>query len=82
MSCAIGRRWGLNPELLGLWHRPVAIALIQALAWEPPYAMGAALRRHKKNCTLGMGHTMINKAEVHPEFSGSLVDKDWALSLL
>ena len=41
----IGCRRGLDPALLWLWHRPAAIALIQPLAWEPPYAMGAALKR-------------------------------------
>ena len=29
---------------LWLWCRPEAIALIRPLAWEPPYAMGAALK--------------------------------------
>ena len=47
MSCGVGRRHGLNPVLLWLWRRPVAIALIQPLAWEPPYAAGAALKRQK-----------------------------------
>jgi len=28
--------------LLWLWRRPVATAPIQPLAWEPPYAAGAA----------------------------------------
>ena len=30
------------PALLWLWRRPVATAPIQPLAWEPPYAAGAA----------------------------------------
>ncbi|MDD0590081.1 hypothetical protein PS003_24050, partial [Shigella sonnei] len=34
--------------LLWLWHKPAAIALIRPLAWEPPYAVGAALKRKKK----------------------------------
>ena len=40
--------------LLWLWHRPVATALIRPLAWEPPYAAGAAQEiaktttKHKK----------------------------------
>ena len=34
--------------LLWLWCRLAAIALIRPLAWEPPYAMGAALERLKK----------------------------------
>ena len=34
--------------LLWLRHRPVAVALIRPLAWEPPYAEGAALKIKKK----------------------------------
>ena len=48
MSCGVGCRHGLGPELLGLWGRPTAIALIRPLAWELPYAMGMALKRQKK----------------------------------
>ena len=33
--------------LLWLWHRPAAVALIQPLAWEPPYVADAALKRQK-----------------------------------
>ena len=33
---------------LWLWRRLATAALIQPLAWEPPYAMGAALKRQKK----------------------------------
>ena len=42
MSCGVGRRLSLDPALLWLWRRPVATAPIQPLAWEPPYAVGAA----------------------------------------
>ena len=42
MSYSVGRRHGSDPELLWLWHRPEAMALIQPLAWESPYAVGAA----------------------------------------
>ena len=41
-------QWVKDPALLRLWHRPVAAALIRLLAWEPPYAMNAALKRPKK----------------------------------
>ena len=34
--------------LLWLWRRLVATAPIRPLAWEPPYAAGAALKRPKK----------------------------------
>ena len=33
--------------LLWLWRSPVAAALIRPLAWEPPYAASAALKRQK-----------------------------------
>ena len=32
----------MGPALLWLWRRPVATAPIRPLAWEPPYATGAA----------------------------------------
>ena len=47
MSCGIGRRHGPDPALLWLWHRPVATAWISPLAWEPPYAVGAAQENTK-----------------------------------
>ena len=41
-----------DPALLWLWCRPAATALIGPLAWEPPYATGAALEKDKKKkCT-------------------------------
>ena len=46
VSCGVGRRDGLNPMLLWLW--PAAVALIGPLAWELPYAMGAALKTKTK----------------------------------
>ena len=36
------------PVLLWLWCRSAAVAPIQPLAWELPYAMGIALKRPKK----------------------------------
>ena len=42
MSCGVGCRYGSDPALLWLWRRPEAAALIGLLAWEPPYAAGAA----------------------------------------
>ena len=47
MSCGVGHRCGSDTELLWLWHRPAAVALIIPLAWEPPYAMGGSLKRQK-----------------------------------
>ena len=45
MSCGVGRRHG--SDLVWLGRRPVATALIGPLAWEPPYAAGAALEKKK-----------------------------------
>ena len=47
MSSGVGHRGSLDPVLLWLWRRPAATALIGPLAWEPPYATGAALKRQK-----------------------------------
>jgi len=38
----------LDLSLLWLWRWPAAVALIRPLAWEPPYAVGAALKSQKK----------------------------------
>ena len=48
MSCGVGRRHGLDLVLLWLWWRRAAVALIQPLAWEPPYVAGAAIKSEKK----------------------------------
>ena len=41
-------QWVKDLVLLWLWFRPVATALIRPLAWEPPYAAGAALEKAKR----------------------------------
>jgi len=51
VSCGVGHRLsldGLDPALLWLWRRPASIAPVRPLAWEPPYAAGAALEKAKK----------------------------------
>ena len=48
VSCGVGRRRGWGPPLLWLWRRPAATAPIRTLAWELPYASGAALEKRKK----------------------------------
>ena len=47
MSCGAGRSQGSDLALLWLWDRQAAVVLIRPLAWEPPYALGAALKRQK-----------------------------------
>ena len=44
-------QWVKDLALTWLWNRPVATAPIRPLAWEPPYAAGAAqeiAKRQKK----------------------------------
>ena len=48
MCCGVGRRGGSDPTFQWLWCRSVAVAPIQPLAWELPYAAGEALKSKKK----------------------------------
>ena len=48
VSCGVGRRGGLDLALLWLWCRLTAVAPIRPLAWEPPYAVSAALKKKKR----------------------------------
>ena len=59
MSYGVGCRCGLDPMLLWLWGRPTATAQIQPLAWEIPYAMGAALEKQKTKKKKMRGLEMI-----------------------
>ena len=51
VSCSVGQRCGLDPALLWLWHKLAAVAPIPSLAWELPYAAGAALKSKTKTKT-------------------------------
>ena len=46
-SCSACRKGSLDPAMLWLWYWPATAALIRPLAWELPYAIGAALKRKK-----------------------------------
>ena len=41
-------QWVKDPALLWLWCRPTAGAPIRPIAWELPYAAGAALKKNKQ----------------------------------
>ena len=49
MSCGVGHRHGLDLVLLWLQSRLAAVAPIQTLAWEFPYATGTALNNKQTN---------------------------------
>ena len=48
LSCGVDHGCSLDLVSLWLWRRPAATTWIQALAWEPPYDVGAALKKKKK----------------------------------
>ena len=45
MNCGVGCGHSLDLALLWLWCRPEATARMRPLAWDPPYATGAALEK-------------------------------------
>ena len=49
VSSGIGHRCGSDLMLLWLWHRLAPVFLTGSLAWEPPYATGADIKK-KKSC--------------------------------
>ena len=46
VSSGVGRR--RSSDLALSWGRPAGVAPIRPLAWEPPYAVGVALKSKKK----------------------------------
>ena len=69
MSCGVGRRCGLDLALLWLWSRLTGVALIRTLAWEPPYALGVALKKSKqkkKRPSFKKSHFIQQKLIVYP----------------
>ena len=70
MSCGAGCRRDSDPELLWLWRRPVAAAPIGPLAWEPPYATGAAQEKGKKTKNNNNNkNKLTNKKGIQMNFS-------------
>ena len=57
--------------LLWLWYRPAAVAPIRPLAWELPYAAGAAIKRKEKRGSSHHGSAKKNLARIH-EDTGSI----------
>ena len=68
VSYGAGQRCSLDPALL--WLRAVAAAPIGPLAWEPPYAAGAALEKAKRQKKGGGGVSVTQKER--QVFRGSL----------
>ena len=69
-SCGVGLRRDSDLMWLWLWRKPAAVALIQPLVWEPPYAVGAALKRPKKNLfpwSSCCGAVEMNPTSIHED---------------
>ena len=64
MSYCVGRKHGSDPTLLWLWCRPAIIALIQPLAWEPPCAMGVALKKKRVKEKINVLSSNVQKTKV------------------
>ena len=70
MSYGVGCRRSLDPTLLWLWRRPAATAPIRPLAWEPPYVVGAALKKVKRQKDKKKKKKVFSKAVFHLETLG------------
>ena len=64
MNYSVVWRWGSDPALLWLWYRPAAAAPKWTLAWELPYAVGAA--PHQKKKVRNMGYRAAAMAPIRP----------------
>ena len=82
----VGCRCGSDPELLWLWHRLAATAPIQPLAWEPPYAAGAARemakrqkkkKKKKRKLKLGSGRGILGGQEASPKRGHLMAQRKW-----
>ena len=62
-------RHGLELALLWLWHRLAAAAPIRPLAWEPSYAVGAALKKRQKTKKKKKNKREISKTQNDFELS-------------
>ena len=67
MSCGIGCRYSSDPALLWLWRRLASTALMRPLAWEPPYAVGTALEKAKRQKKIYMEPQKTQNCQTNPE---------------
>ena len=67
MICAVGHRSSSDAALLWLWHRWATAAPIRPLAWEPPYAMGAAIDKAKRQKKNSQGAAEMNLTSMYED---------------
>ena len=73
MSCGVGCRRGSDVALLWLWQRLAATALLRPLAWEPPYAVGEALKRAKDKKEKRIKHKIKHKTPKREHRQSTLI---------
>ena len=61
MNCGVGCRRGLHLVLLWLWCSLAATVPTRCLTWEPPYAIGVALKRQKRICLVNWPSVFFQK---------------------
>ena len=59
-------QWVKDPVLRELWCGQAAIAPIRPLAWEPPYAVSAALKDKTKNIYISKLYPTIHSKDHTP----------------
>ena len=82
MSCGIGRRLGSDLALLWLWSNTAVVGGYSSdstLAWEPPYATDAALKKKGKKKSVWIEHVAFEDI-AHPLTSPSQPPKRWVFS--
>ena len=77
MRCGVGRRRGLDLMLPWRWCRLAAAAQIRPLAWEPPYASGAARKKKKKHREAGARRRIPSLSPAAPMSLGYIVQSEW-----
>ena len=93
MSCGVVCRQGSDPALLWLWCRLVATALIRLLAWEPPYAVDAALektesqkkkkkKRERERETVIRERNFIQRTRIDHTRAGFMLNHDYRCILI
>ena len=75
MTCAVGHRYGSNPEVLWLWCRLATSAPIRPLAWESPCATGSGPKKGKKTKKKERKKKKVNLAIVSKEEWGGGGDR-------
>ena len=64
MNCGVGGRHSSDLVLPWLWRRLAALVPIGPLAWEPPYAVGAALKKQQKKKKKYM-HPNVHRSTIY-----------------